>query len=561
MTGGKVFPKLVDMEGLPAPNEGEKAGSAGTLLFNASSGGPAVVPASADSMVLEPLCAALFSMDLPYYVAGPDGRLRHANLAFQALLGSGGGCAPGQPMSSLPPVAGLYERALAGEPEVRAAQSFIVQGQLRHFLGRHRRVVDAGGAAAGVVGLYVDVTEQHRVEQRAGELEERLNDIARSVSDWVWETDANMNLTYASLSIAKVLGLPPQLLRGKYLLGFGCFEDVAFEMQPVTDLIAARIPFRNRRFVVKRTEHGGPTYVQLSGVPIFDLQSGRFTGYRGTGTDVTAAVAAEEERVRSRVALERAHDELKRKSRNLELALEQARVAVNAKSQFLARMSHELRTPLNAIIGFSETASLRIFGAINDRYADYFSSILRAGRHLLTLIEDVLDATRIESGKLRVEPKVVRIAEIAASARGFVEQRAATKGLTLDPVTIPEDWEIWADPVRTQQVLVNLLDNAVKFTKPGGRISIHGQRRSDGIIDIAVSDTGIGIPPDQLDLVFDHFHQVQESSLQASEGGLGLGLAISRQLARMMGGDIRVESELGRGSRFTLTLPSREHLG
>ena len=545
-----MYPRLIKDESEPALAERAGPPTEAGAAVSAETG-------ATPEMLLR---AALAGLELPFYIASPDGRLLHVNPAFQALLGPSATVETGPSVSTLPPLADIYARLMAGEAELRMAQSFVVHGRLRHFLGQHRRVLDAGGALLAVVGFYTDIGEQRRAERRAAQLEERFDDLARSVSDWVWETDANMNLTYASLSIARLLGLPPQLLKGKHLFGFGCFEDAGLDAQPVASLISARIPFRNRRFVVKQTEGGGPCYVQLSGVPVFDEVSGRFAGYRGTGTDVTRAVIAEQERIEGRRALERAHEELKQKSQHLEDALRQARAAAEAKSQFLARMSHELRTPLNAIIGFSEAASLRMFGVLNDRYADYFSNILRAGRHLLRLIEDVLDATRIDSGKLRVEPRAVRLRELVEGARGLVELRAVAKGVRIEGAAIAEDWHLWADPVRTQQILVNLLDNALKFTATGGRIGIDCVRRPDGMIDIDVWDNGVGIPPDQVDLVFEHFHQVGDESLHTGQGGLGLGLAISRQLARMMRGDIFVASEVGRGSRFTVRLPTAEHV-
>ena len=548
-----MYPRLIKDDGEPTLAEAPQASAP-----RADAG--AVVSAETAATPEALLHAAVAGMELPLYIVGPDGRLRYANPAFQALLGPGAAVEAGPSASTLPPLAEIYERLKGGQAELRMAQSFVVHGRLRHFLGQHRRMMDASGALLAVVGFYTEISEQRRAERRAAQLEERFDDLARSVSDWVWETDANMNLTYASLSIAKVLGLPPQLLKGKHLFGFGGFEDAGLESQPAASLIAARIPFRNRRFVVKQAEGGGPCYVQLSGVPVFEEASGRFVGYRGTGTDVTRAVIAEQERAEGRRALEGAHEELKQKSQHLEDALRQARAAAEAKTQFLARMSHELRTPLNAIIGFSEAASLRIFGVVNDRYADYFNNILRAGRHLLRLIEDILDATRIDSGKLRVEPRAMRLRELVEGARDLVELRAAAKQVHIEGAAIAEGWYLWVDPVRTQQILVNLLDNAIKFTPSGGRIGIECARRPDGVIDIAVWDSGVGIPADQLDRVFDHFHQVGDDSLQGGQGGLGLGLAISRQLARMMRGDIFVESEVGRGSRFTVRLPTAEYV-
>ncbi len=283
--------------------------------------------------------------------------------------------------------------------------------------------------------------------------------------------------------------------------------------------------------------------------------NGQFRGYRGIGIDVTSTVLAERERIAGREALSRANEELRQQGQRLELALGQAQIAATAKSQFLARMSHELRTPLNAIIGFSEAAEQRIFGALSDRYADYFGNILRAGRHLLTLVSDILEASRLDAGKLWLEADAVRLSDLVRGAAGLVDARAAAKSVRIAAAAVPEGWSVRADPMRTQQILVNLLDNAIKFSQPGGRTAIDCQLGPDGMIDVVVTDDGIGIPAAQQDLVFEHFHQITEDSRLAGPGGVGLGLTLSRQIARMMGGDILLESEPGRGSRFTVRLP------
>ena len=501
------------------------------------------------------LRTAIASAEIPFYMATADGSISFANPAFRSLLSPGMQANDGQPVNTLAPISDIFRRVIGGEGDLKLSQSFVVLGELRHYLGHHRRIVDKDGNAA-VVGYYVDVSEQRRAEQRAAQFEERFDDLARSVSDWVWETDARMNFTYASLSIAKVLGLPPQVLKGKYLFGFGFFEDVGEEPQPLADLIQSRIPFRHRRFVIRRAEGGEPCYVQLSGVPMFDDRTGSFAGYRGTGTDVTRIVLAERERAASREAIEKANSALTEKSEHLSRALAEARAAIDAKAQFLSRMSHELRTPLNAIIGFSEAARTRLFGALDERYVDYFEKIMGAGRHLLSLIEDVLDASRIGSGKLEIDSRATRLGDVLARALSLIEPRAKSKHIVISAPRHSDDWLIQADPARIHQILISVLDNAVKFTDPGGRITLECSRGPSAMIDIAVTDSGVGIPAAQIELVFDHFHQVQGESHHTGGGGLGLGLAISRRLAHMMQGDIIVESEIGQGSRVTIRIPS-----
>jgi PAS domain S-box-containing protein len=546
-----LFPRLIsDAKGQesPAPSTGRQV-----TLARAQPGATALEEAGiAAGPVLQ---AVLWSAELPIYVVAPDGRLAYANQACRALLGPAQGSDVGVAVTTLPAIAEAFERVAAGAAEFATTQSFQIHGQLRHFTGRHRRVVDEAGALAAVVGFYDDVTDHRLAEQRAAEVEERYEELARSISDWIWETDAELNLTYASLSIAKVVGLPPERLKGRPLFGFGVFEEAGLELRPVAKLVEARIPFRNRRFVVNRMRGAAPSYVQLSGLPQFDSTNGQFRGYRGIGIDVTSTVLAERERIAGRQALSRANEELRQQGQRLELALGQAQIAATAKSQFLARMSHELRTPLNAIIGFSEAAEQRIFGALSDRYADYFGNILRAGRHLLTLVSDILEASRLDAGKLWLAADAVRLSDLVRGAAGLVDARAAAKPVRIAAGAVPEGWSVRVDPMRTQQILVNLLDNAIKFSQPGGCTAIDCQLGPDGTIDVVVTDDGIGIPVAQQDLIFEHFHQITEDSRLAGPGGVGLGLTLSRQIARMMGGDILLESEPGHGSRFTVRLP------
>jgi PAS domain S-box-containing protein len=252
--------------------------------------------------------------------------------------------------------------------------------------------------------------------------------------------------------------------------------------------------------------------------------------------------------------LQTAHDELLSRSDELERASAAADEANRAKSQFLATMSHELRTPLNAIGGYVQLMEMGVHGPLTDGQRDALERIQRSQRHLLRLINEVLNLARIESGHVDYSIEEVQVASVVASVTPMVEPQMAAGQLTFASSVAP-DVVARADRDKLQQVLINLLTNAVKFTPAGGRVSVEAQREGpDGHVLVRVTDTGIGIRPEQLAGVFEPFVQVDTGSSRRREG-TGLGLAISRDLARGMGGDLTAESTPGVGSSFTLTLP------
>ncbi|NUO63670.1 MAG: PAS domain S-box protein [Gemmatimonadaceae bacterium] len=240
-----------------------------------------------------------------------------------------------------------------------------------------------------------------------------------------------------------------------------------------------------------------------------------------------------------------------------EEARTRAEEANRAKSEFLAAMSHELRTPLNAIGGYAQLMELGIGGVVSDEQRDQLSRIRRSQQHLLGIINDILNFSRIDAGQLTYNPGSVPLREVVDSVRHMVEPQAIAKGLVLEAPECPSELHAWADRAKLEQIVLNLLSNAVKFTAPGGRVSIACDAAEDGQVRLTVRDTGSGIPEDQLERIFEPFVQVGRS-LTVSQEGTGLGLAISRDLARAMNGDIRVQSTVDVGSTFTLTLPRDE---
>ena len=234
-------------------------------------------------------------------------------------------------------------------------------------------------------------------------------------------------------------------------------------------------------------------------------------------------------------------------------ARHEAEEANRAKSQFLATMSHELRTPLNAIAGYSELLKLELRGPITPEQREDLERIDRSQRHLLSLINDVLNFAKIEAGHVAVHTTAMGMSEVVQSLREFVEPQLREKGLTFTMPNEFKDAEACADPDKVRQILINLLSNAIKFTPEGGHISLEFEEDAE-TITITVADDGVGIPRDKLDAIFEPFVQVNRDYTSRHEG-TGLGLAISRDLARRMGGDLTAVSEVGKGSRFSLVLP------
>ena len=240
--------------------------------------------------------------------------------------------------------------------------------------------------------------------------------------------------------------------------------------------------------------------------------------------------------------------EIEVKSRQLEAASQH-------KSEFLANMSHELRTPLNAIIGFSEVLNERMFGDLNEKQDEYLRDIHASGTHLLSLINDILDLSKIEAGRMELELTDFHLPSAIDSALTLVRERATRRGITLVPAVDHGVGQVRADERKVRQVLLNLLSNAIKFTPEGGRIEVRAAHE-DGAVEVSVSDTGIGVAPEDQEAVFEEFRQVGSSA--ARQQGTGLGLTLCRKFIELHRGKIWVTSALGAGSTFTFRLPVRQ---
>ncbi len=238
--------------------------------------------------------------------------------------------------------------------------------------------------------------------------------------------------------------------------------------------------------------------------------------------------------------------EIQEKSRELEIASKH-------KSEFLANMSHELRTPLNAIIGFSDVLGQKMFGELNDKQNEYLVDIGTSGRHLLDLVNQILDLSKVEAGRMELEPSVFAPAEAVRASLAFIRDRAAAHGIQLTAEIPPDLPTVTADERKVSQILLNLLSNAVKFTPDGGRIGVRVTTSTEELV-IAVTDTGIGIPIEDQPAVFEEFRQVGQRSDRSREG-TGLGLTLAKRFVELHGGRIWVDSEVGKGSTFSFAIP------
>jgi signal transduction histidine kinase len=237
----------------------------------------------------------------------------------------------------------------------------------------------------------------------------------------------------------------------------------------------------------------------------------------------------------------------------LERLYSELQAASRHKSEFLANMSHELRTPLNAIIGFSQVLRERMFGEVNEKQAEYLDDIISSGNHLLSLINDVLDLSKVEAGQVELEVAPFSLREALERGVVMVRERATQDGVRVALAADPDVDVVEGDERRIRQVIFNLVSNAVKFTPAGGAVDVSAVQMN-GEVRVAVTDTGPGIDPEDQERIFEEFQQT-EAGVEQREG-TGLGLALSKRLVELHGGRIWVESELGKGSKFTFALPA-----
>lgn len=331
----------------------------------------------------------------------------------------------------------------------------------------------------------------------------------------------------------------------EFIFGYQAAELVG---RPIEDLIPARYRSEHWRHVAKFA--GDPRQSLIMS------ERGEIRGLRKDGTEFPAEASIAKSGIGATTGFTIVLRDVTER-RRIESDLHEARWAAEqasmAKSQFLATMSHELRTPLNAIIGFSQVIENRLFGDDLDRYVAYASDIRGSGQHLLEMINDILDLSRIESGLETLQLEQVDVAKLIDDSMVLVRERARMAGVTLAVTVDPDVPEVRLDRRRMRQVVINLLTNAIKFTPSGGRVSVHAGREQGGLA-LVVSDSGVGIPSQHLARVFDPFIQVPEHRALNPEG-MGLGLSIVRRICETHGGHIDIASTVGKGTSATVWVP------
>jgi len=423
--------------------------------------------------------------------------------------------------------------------------------------GKGRLVEESGGGQHFEAMLH-DITERKVAEEQLATVKSQLENLLNSATGVsIIATDVQGKITIFNPGAEHMLGYS-----AKEMVGSSC-DRFHYESEVVerSRELATKLGRRITRFdvFVENVRKGGHeirewTYVRKDGrqIPVsltvtsIRDAKGEMIGFLGIGTDISDRKQVEQERA----ALER---QLRRKNIELERETRRALEASRMKSEFLANMSHELRTPLNGIIGFAEMMHDEVIGPVSEEHKEYLNDILMSARHLLQLINDILDLSKVEVGKMEFHPEEIDLDVMLSEVQGILRSLSNKKALQIDMELDPLIGPVRLDPRKLKQVLYNYFSNAIKFTPEGGRISIRTRRESE-MFRVEVQDTGIGITEEDIGKLFVEFHQLDGGAAKRYQG-TGLGLALTKRIVEAQGGKVGVVSTLGKGSTFFALLP------
>ncbi|HET7464880.1 MAG TPA: ATP-binding protein [Longimicrobium sp.] len=513
-------------------------------------------PPPSDREPFAGLGAALFTQSpFSMVIYDPQGRPLAVNPAFERLWNVTLDTVPADytvladPILERQGALPVIRRAFQGQTVITPPVCYDISqvsssqgGRVLWTQGYFYPVRDAAGTLTHVVLTHIDLSERKQAEEALSANEERLRLAQRAAGIGTFDWHIPSGRVEWTEEEERIFGMEPGSFEGT-IEGWGK-RVIAEDRERMEREMGAAMQRGEREldFAFRITRPDGEVRWIEGSAEFFYGEDGAPLRMVGVNMDVT-------DRVRLDEAGRAAHAEAER-------ARAAAEEANRAKSEFLAVMSHELRTPLNAIGGYAELIEMGIRGPVTDTQRDDLRRIQQSQKHLLGLINEVLNYTRVEGGALSYEVDDVPLAAVIAGAEAMVRPQVRARALTLAVHPVDPALTARADGEKLQQVLLNLLSNAVKFTPGGGTIELEAVP-TDGHVAVHVRDTGIGIPADRLESVFEPFVQVGRSLNNPAEGA-GLGLAISRDLARGMGGDLVAQSEPGVGSTFTVILPRKE---